>query len=169
MKYVIEDEFDISVARYWDMFFDEAYNAALWPVLKVDWDLKRFDKKGEGDTLVIDREAELTPHRQPPRALQKLISTTIKYVETNVYTAANSEMTTNITPNFMADRITNKGLYRLVPLGDDRCKRVWEGVCEAKIPLLGGRVEDFLVGEVKETYRTATDFTRKWIAEHLSS
>lgn len=169
MKYVIEDEFDISAPRYWEMFFSDAYNDALWPVLQVDWEIKRFDKKGGGDELVIDREAELTPHRQPPKALQKLINTTIRYVEVNRYTAAKSEMTTNITPNFMADRITNKGLYRIVALGDDRCKRVWEGLCEAKIPLLGGRVEDFLVGEVKQTYGTATDFTRKWISEKLSS
>ena len=166
MKYGVEDEFAVSAERYWEIFFSEEYNAALWPVLKVDWDLRRFEKKGEGKDLVIDREAELTPHRQPPKALQKLISTTIKYVEVNHYVAAKSEMSTNITPNFMADRITNKGVYRVVPVGDDRCKRVWEGICEAKIPLLGGKVEDFLVDQVKETYRTATEFTRKWIAEH---
>jgi hypothetical protein len=166
MKYVIEDEFDISVAGYWDMFFSDAYNEALWPVLDVDHKTTRFDKKGEGDDLVIDREAELTPHRQPPKALQKLINTTIRYVETNHYVAAKSEMSTDITPNFMADRITNKGTYRVVPQGEGRCKRIWEGVCEAKIPLLGGKVESFLVDEVKESYRTATSFTRKWIADH---
>jgi hypothetical protein len=166
MKYVIEDTFDVSAQRYWEVFFDEAYNAALWPVLKVDWDLRKFERTGEGDDLVIVREAELTPHRQAPKVIQKLITTTIKYVESNRYEARKSEMTTKIKPNFAADRVTNEGIYRVEPLGDGRCKRIWTGVCEARVPLFGGKIEEFLVSEVQESYRTATDFTRKWHAEH---
>lgn len=169
MKYVIEDDFDVSVDHYWDVFFSDEYNEALWPVLKVDRIVQKLDKTGEGADLIIHREAELTPHRQPPRALQKLINTTIKYVEVNHYTAGKSEMTTVITPNFMADRITNEGTYRVVAAGDGRCKRIWQGTCIAKIPLLGGKVEDFLVGEVTDTYKTATAFTRKWFSDHPAS
>jgi hypothetical protein len=166
MQYVIENTFDVSAKRYWEVFFSEDYAAGLFPHLEIDWKLLKFEKQGEGDDLVIIREAELTPHRQPPKVLQKLITTKIKYVESNVYTASKSEMTTKITPNFGADRVSNGGVYKVEPLGPDKCKRVWEGVCTCKIPLIGGRIEDYLVGEVKESYRGATTFTRKWLAEH---
>jgi hypothetical protein len=44
--------------------------------------------------------------------------------------------------------------------------RIWDGNCEVGIPLVGGKVEKILVDEVKESYRKATAFTRKWHAEH---
>ena len=75
-------------------------------------------------------------------------------------------MKTVTIPGFAADRIHTVGTYRLEPLGPDRVKRVWEGVCECKIPLLGGKVEKHLVDEVRESYRRATVFTRRWIADH---
>ena len=71
-------------------------------------------------------------------------------------------MKTVTIPSFGADRIDNHGTYSIKPLGDDKCVRVWEGSCSCKIPLVGGKVEQWLVGEIKESYRKATDFTRAY-------
>ena len=38
---------------------------------------------------------------------------------------------------------------------------------ECRIPLIGGKIEKHLVQEVRESYRRTTDFTRKWIADHV--
>lgn len=166
MQYTIEDTFDVSAERYWEVFFSEEYNAALWPALDVDWTLLELDRQGEGKDLVIRRRARLVPRREVPKALQKLVSGTISYEEHNVYRASASAMETNTIPSFGADRIDNHGTYSVEPLGENKCKRVWKGVCKCKIPLIGGKVEDFLVGQVRESYGKATEFTRRWHAEH---
>lgn len=166
MKYTIEDTFDVSADRYWEVFFSEEYNQALWPHLRIEHEVLKFERKGEGDDLVIDREQRLTPKREVPALLQKLIKGSITYVEKNHFVAKDNAMKTVTTPSFMADKIDNHGTYRLVELGPDKVKRVWEGVCECRVALVGGKVEKFLVEEIRESYRKATDFTRRWHAEH---
>jgi hypothetical protein len=166
MKYTIEDTFDVSAQRYWEVFFSEPYNAALWPVLNVEHELLELDRKGEGADLVIRRRSRLTPKREVPGFLQKLIKGAISYVEENKFVARDNKMDTSTTPSFMADKIDNHGLYRLEELGPNKVKRVWEGVCACRVPLVGGRVEKYLVDEIRESYRKATEFTRKWHAEH---
>jgi len=166
MEYRIEDEFDVSTARYWEIFFSDEYNDALWPALDIRRELLSMERHGEGTSLRIHREQRLTPQREVPAFIKKLVSGAITYVEKNDFVAADDAMRTVTIPGFAADRITTTGTYRLVALGPNRCKRVWEGVCECRIPLVGGKVEKQLVEEVRESYRRATVFTRKWIAEH---
>ncbi len=166
MEYRIEDEFDVSTARYWDVFFDETYNQALWDSLDIGWELLSLERRGEGDALVIERRQRLTPRREVPGFLSRFVSDKIAYTEHNVFTAAKNAMKTVTTPSFMAEKIKTEGVYRLEPRGDDKLVRVWEGLAEAKIPLVGGRVEKHLVEEIRESYRRATAFTRKWHVDH---
>ncbi|MCX4247505.1 DUF2505 domain-containing protein [Paraliomyxa miuraensis] len=166
MEYRIEDDFDVSAERYWEIFFSDDYNEGLWPALDIKRELLKFDRQGEGAALRIHREQRLTPQREVPAFVKKLVSGAITYVEKNEFVAADSVMKTITIPGFAADRITTTGTYRLVPKGPGRCSRVWEGVCECRIPLLGGKVEKHLIDEVRESYRRATVFTRTWIAEH---
>jgi hypothetical protein len=168
MEYRIEDTFDVSAERYWEIFFSDEYNAGLWPALDIKRELLAFERTGEGPSLRIHREQRLLPQREVPGFIKKLVSGAISYVEKNDFVAADNAMRTVTIPGFAADRITTTGVYRLEPLGDARCKRVWEGVCECRIPLVGGKVEKQLVEEVRESYRRAADFTRKWITQHPS-
>lgn len=166
MQYTIADTFDVSAKRYWDVFFSEEYGKGLWPALRIDWVLDRFDRKGEGPDLVIEREARLTPRREVPALLKRFVKGAITYTETNVFRAATNTMETITIPSFAADRVDNHGSYILEELGPNKVKRIWKGHCSCKIPLLGGKIEKFLVAEIEDSYRAATDFTRKWFAEH---
>jgi hypothetical protein len=166
MEYRIEDSFDLCAERYWEMFFSEEYNAAMWPTLDIGREQLVFERSGEGPDTRIHREQRLVPQREVPRFIKRLVSGAITYVEKNDFTAADNVMKTVTIPGFASDRIRTTGTYRLEPLGPSKVKRVWEGVCECKIPLLGGKVEKHLVEEVRESYRRATVFTRQWIADH---
>lgn len=166
MKYTIEDIFDVSAARYWQVFFDDAFNAALWPALDIACEPIELRRTGEGDALEIVREQRLTPKREVPALIQKFVKGGFSYTEKNTFKARENMMRTVTTPSFMADKITTHGIYRLEVLGPKQVKRVWEGTVECSIPLLGGKVEKILVDEVRESYRRATEFTRKWHASH---
>jgi hypothetical protein len=166
MEYTIEDTFDVSAKRYWEVFFDQAYNEAQWKHLDIDWELLEFERRGEGDDLVIVRKQRLTPRRDVPKMLKKLVKGAIQYVEHNDFKARESRMLTKTVPNFGADRIDNHGIFRVENVGPDKCKRIWEGHCSCSIPLLGGTVERHLVGEIRESFDRGTNFTRRWFAEH---
>ena len=166
MEYTIRDTFDVSADRFWEVFFSDEYNAGLWPALEVDYKRLKFERSGEGKDLRIIREQELTPHRQAPKVVQKMVSGTVSYVEKNDFSAAKSAIQIVTIPNFAADRVDNHGEFRVEARGDDKCERIWAGVCKVKIPLVGGQVEKYLVGEIQESYRRATEYTRKFLAEH---
>lgn len=166
MKYAIEDTFETTPEHFWETFFSDAYTAALWPALDIEWELLHFDRQGEGESLVIERKARLTPNREVPRFLRSMLDRAVSYVESNRYEARTHEMPTEIEPNIMPDRIENRGVLRLERLGDGKINRIWEGTCVAKVPLIGGHIETMLVDLTKDSYRKATTFTRDWLRAH---
>ena len=137
MKYTIEDVFDVSAPYYWQVFFSQEFNEALWPALNIEWQLLQLDRRGEGDTLEIDRAQRLTPKRELPAFMEKLVKGKLSYVEKNVFKARDNLMRTTTTPSFMPEKIDTHGIYRLEVLGPHRVKRIWEGNCEVRVPLVG--------------------------------
>jgi Protein of unknown function (DUF2505) len=166
MKYTIEDTFDVSAASYWETFFSEEFNRAMWPALDITWEPISLERKGEGESLEIIRVQKLSPKRELPALIQKFVKGGLSYTERNEFKARENAMRTKTTPSFMADKIDTYGVYRLEELGAKRVKRVWEGTFECNIALIGGKIEKMLVEEVRESYRRSTDFTRQWHASH---
>lgn len=166
MHYTISDDFDTSPEHYWEVFFDEAYGAELFKKLRVGREVLEVKREGEGDGLVIRRKIKLSPQREVPPLVQKFVKGAITYTEQNVYTARTSSMDVVTIPGFMADALQTRGVYRVQALGPGKCRRIWDGDINCKIPLLGGKVEKHIVEEVTQSYRDTTDFTRKWLAEH---
>lgn len=168
IEYEIVDEFATTPERYWPMFFSEAYNAALWKALDIRHELLEFRREGEGDGEVIHRVQRLTPKRDVPPALQKLVGGAIAYEERNVWRARDNAMEVVTIPNFFADKFDTRGTYRLESIGDNRLRRIWTAHCKCGVAFVGGKIEKQVVEEVKRSYRATTAFTQKWIAEQMS-
>lgn len=166
MRYRIADEFDTTVARYWDMFFGDDYNDGLWPALDMGYERVSFTREGEGDDLVIRREQILTPRRELPGFMKKLVQGALTYREKNVFRARDNRMEVETIPSVLADKIVSAGTYWLEPAGEGRVRRVYEGEVTCKIPLVGGKIEKQIVSEVEESYRKTTRFTRDWLAKN---
>lgn len=166
MRYTITDEFDATPQRYWEVFFDEAYNRALFERLRVGREVQGLSREGEGDALVIRRKQKLTPQREAPAILQTFIKGAVSYVEDNHFVARTNSMEVVTTPSFMADSIVTRGTYRLEPIGPARVRRIWDGEVTVNVRFVGGKAEKFIVDEVTASYRTTTEFTRQWLAEH---
>jgi hypothetical protein len=167
IEYEVVDEFATVPSKYWEMFFSDEYNTALWAHLDIAREVLEFRREGEGDAAVIHRTQRLTPRRDVPSALRKLVSDSISYVEKNVWRARDNQMEVVTTPNFFADKFAAKGIYRLEAIGNDKLRRVWKASCECRVPLVGGKVESHVVEEVKRSYKATTIFTRDWIAKRL--
>ncbi|PRP93947.1 hypothetical protein ENSA5_41830 [Enhygromyxa salina] len=167
IEYEIVDEFATTPDKYWDMFFSEEYNVALWKALDMEREVLKFERKGEGPDETIERIQRLTPKRDVPSALRKLVKDAIRYEERNTWRRGDNLMHVVTIPNFFADKFTTKGTYRLVAKGDNKLDRIWKATCECRVALVGGKVEKHVVEEVKRSYQATTIFTRKWVAEKL--
>ena len=168
IEYEIVDEFATTPDKYWDMFFSEEYNLALWKHLDIEWELVKFERTGEGQDEVIHRIQRLTPKRDVPAALRRVVKGAVAYEERNVFHRSKSSMETVTIPSFFADKFEAKGVYELVAKGDNKLDRIWRANCKCTVPLVGGKVEKVVVDEVKRSYQASTKFTRQYIAEHLS-
>jgi len=164
IEYTIEDEFEATVDDYWSMFFSKAFNDALWPHIDVEYELLDYREEQDGD--VIHRRQRLTPKREVPRALQRLVKGAISYEEANVWRKADSAMSVVVTPSFMSSSFDSTGTYTVKPAGEGKVLRRWTSKVICKVPMVGGSVEKTVVDSVKESYRRTTQFTREWIAEH---
>ena len=117
IEYRIEDDFDIDVDGYWDMFFSEDYAARMWPAIDIQYELVELERKGEGKDETIHRIQKLTPIRDIPAVLKKVVSGAIAYTEHNEFSRAKSEMTTKTVPSFLAEKLDTQGVYSVVAGG----------------------------------------------------
>jgi hypothetical protein len=64
----------------------------------------------------------------------------------------------------LSDRFDMKGDYTVSPLdGGKRCRRDFKGNVKVSIPLIGGRIETYMIDEMKRNYDLAAATTRRWI------
>jgi hypothetical protein len=166
MRYTISDDFDTSLEHYWQVFFDDAYNAELYKRLKVGREVLEVKQEGEGESLVIRRKVKLSPQREVPALVAKFVKGAITYTEQGVFTARTNTLEVVTIPGFMAEQLTTRGTYKVQSLGPTKVRRTWDGEISCKIPLLGGKVEKHIVEEVTASYRDTTEFTRKWLVDH---
>ena len=165
MHYTLTDDFDTTIPHYWEVFFDDAYNAELYKRLKIGREVLDVQREGEGESLIIRRKVKLTPQREVPALFARFVKGAITYTEQNVYTARTSTMEVVTIPGFMADALTTRGIYKVTTVGPGKVRRTWDGDIVCKIPLVGGKVEKGIAEEVTQGYRDTTEFTRKWLAE----
>lgn len=163
IKYRIEDEFETTVDAYWEMFFSDAYNDALWEHLDIDRTQTEFRREGEGDAEVIHRRQQLTPRREVPKVLKKMVGDAISYEEINVFRRKDSAMQVTTIPNFMGDKFDAVGTYTIKEVSPGKVVRIWEAHCSCSVPLVGRKIAQHVVDEVHDSYERTTAFTRKWL------
>jgi hypothetical protein len=166
MRYTISDDFDTSLEHYWQVFFDDAYNAALYQRLRVGREVLDVQREGEGEALIIRRKIKLSPQREVPALVARFVKGAITYTEQGVFTARTNTLEVVTIPGFMADQLTTRGTYRVQALGPNKVRRSWDAEVTCRVPLLGGKVEKHIIEEVTTSYRDTTDFTRQWLRDH---
>lgn len=165
MHFKFEHEFDLDAASYWDLFFSEDYNKDLYAELKMK-DRKVLEQKEEGG--VLRRTVKLVPGKEVPAIFKSIVSD-MSYTEKNVYRKERSEMEVVVEPALMKDKFDLRAVYSVKPLGDKKVRRTFEGDVNIKIMLIGGKMEKYMVDELRESYETAARVTRKWIEKRKAA
>jgi len=165
MQFRFVHDFDVEPAGFWEIFFSEAFEAELFRGLKMrSW--KVTERRDEGARL--HRTVKLEPDMAVPSWASSVVRET-GYTEIDVFQKAESKMDVTIEPAVMRDRFHLSGVFAVTPLGPGRCRREFAGELKVSIPLLGGRIEKFMVDQIRDGYDQAAHITRDYLAKQKSS
>ena len=159
--------FPIAPRAFWQLFLlDDDFRAAFYEHLALDLEHLDIKTHGEGDDLVIERDIEMTPHRDLPGFLKKALSGASKVRERGRYSARERKYEVEIVLPVIGRRVDFRGVYTWAD-SDHETRRTWRATCNARIPLFGGKLESFLLGQVEDSHQRGALFTERYIKEKL--
>ena len=167
MRQTIEHVFDTSPARLWEVFFfDEAYARGLNERLRLRVERRELQHEGSGDTLIVRRKLQFVPDRELPPVLKRLFSGASSVKETGEFNAALRRYSVKIELPMIAAMVDYGGDYTWDTLPSGQVRRLWSGRCEARIPLIGARVEAYLLGELERSLSEGALYTRQYLRDN---
>ena len=164
MQFRFVHDFDVEPAGFWEMFFSEAFENELFRGLKMKtW--KVLERRDEASKL--HRTVKIEPDMAVPSWATSVVKET-GYTEIDVFHKADSKMDVKIDPAVMRDRFQLSGVFAVTPLGPGRCRREFSGEIKVSVPLLGGKIEKFMIDQIRDGYDQAARITRDYLAKQKS-
>jgi len=161
MKVVIEHVFaDLTCAAYEELFFDEAFNAALGRALHLGRKLLLLERTPDRITRHICYE----PVRDPDSPANHVFGTSrASFVEELDYDRPARRGAWRTIPNRFADRVKNRGTLEIAddPAG---VRRIVRGEVDVKLFGFGRMIERMIVAEIEKSYAATAAFTAAWLA-----
>ena len=161
MNFHFSHEFDIDVANYWKIFLSPEFNQDMFlNELKMK-EYKVAELKDDGKRM--HRVQSLEPSTPIPGFLQSVIKSA-GYTEVDDLDWATNVMNVKIETAMFKDRFNMEGKYSVTPLdGGKRCRRDFKGEVKVSMPLIGGKIEKFMLEQIRDSYEIAARVTRRWI------
>lgn len=160
MQFTFSHDFDVTPEGFWAIFWDEAYNKALYQALAIRSRTVLKDEEAGGARR---RSQRLEPTVPVPGWASSVIKD-LSYTEHDVYHKDRSSMDVEIEPIMAKDRFKMSGVFAVTPLGEGRCRREFRGEVKISVPLLGGKLEKMMVDQMRDAYDQAARVTREFIA-----
>ena len=157
----IVHDFNTDPASYWKVFLHEPYNVEL------------YDRIGVKERTVLDRSEDartvkwsirIVPKRDLPTVIKKIVGGDLGYTEISTLHRDENWIDVKVVPSLMKERTTIKAKYTLVPVGDKKVRRTFEGDIHIDLPLVGKKVEAVILEDMQRSYDVAAKVTSEWLA-----
>lgn len=165
MQFTIKHRFKTDVEVFWDkVFFDEEYNRSLF----VDYlnfsvfNVLSFEKHSNG---VIQRRLELAPKVEVPKAVKRVLGSSVNYIEEGKFDPDAKSWMFKIHPQMGSQTIKTHGKLWTEPCGDRELERICSINTEVKIFGIGRMVEEMIEKQTRVSYDRAAEFTDQWIRD----
>lgn len=156
-------DINCSVATFWKVYFDPAFNEALLrDIMKVD-DYKIL--ASEDNDREIRRTITGKPRVTLPAPIKKMIGDGFSFTEEGRFDKATQLWHFKIRISTFGDKARNEGTMRLEPIGDNKVRRVADAVVEAKIFGVGGMIEGGMEKQMQEGWAAGAEFMNRWLAD----
>lgn len=160
MEFSFVHEFSVEPEGFWQLFFSEPYEKELFARLKMK-SYSVLERRDEG--RLYRRVLELSPEMELPSWAGSVVRET-RYREHDLLHRDRSVMDVSIEPAILKERFAMNGVFKVTPLSGGRCRREFSGEIRILVPLIGGKIEKFLVERMREGYDAAAALTREFIA-----
>lgn len=168
MLHTIEQRFEVPAEHLWQVFFfDDAFGEALARQLRLHVSDSELQYEGAGPTLLVRRRRSLTPTRHLPAALERILGTQRTIVESGDFSAQHRRYSVQLELPRIGTRVRCEGEYTWQPLPDGGLLRVWQGCCEARIPVVGPTIERYLLAEIANSLAATHLFMGQWLRENV--
>jgi Protein of unknown function (DUF2505) len=165
MNFAFAHDFDIDVAGYWKIFLAADFNKEMFAELRMK-DYKVL--KQEDDGKHFRRIQTLEPTTPIPGFLQSIIKST-GYTEIDDLDWSTNVMDVKIETQMFKDRFHMQGKYSVSPLdGGKRCRREFKGEVKVSMALIGGKIEKYMMEQLRDSYEIAARVTKRWIEKSKS-
>ncbi len=163
MRFELRHAMPRSAAVAWQAFFhDDRYQAALQA--RADHDAEELERAVRGGLAYV--KTQITSHKDLPPVMARAIGASrLSYVLEQWRDDAKMELRWKVTPPAARDKVRAEGTYRLVARPEG-CERLVNGEISVSIPLVGGKIEKAIGGELKKSYEDSAVFARQWLMEH---
>ncbi len=163
-RFTIVHEFACTPERFWRLFFDPGFNAALYR------DALRVVDYAVHTSRETDAELRRTitgrPELRLPAAAQKIVGDRLTFTEDGRFDRAAQIWRASLTTSTFGDKVQSTTTIRVEPAGPTAIRRVGELEIAAKIFGVGGLVEGSMESSVRESWDAASRFTAEWLARH---
>ena len=161
----LRHEFECDEDTYWEKtLFDPAFNERLYiEVLKFP--AYELLETHEDDAKKTRRVRIDPPLGNMPGPVKKAIGDRFSYIEEGTFDKKARTYAFKITPSTMGDKAKTFGELRCEKLGDRKLVRIAKVTVEVKFFMVGGMVEQKILGDLRQSYDAAATFTRAYLKE----
>jgi hypothetical protein len=165
MNFSFVHEFDIDPAGYWKIFLSPEFNKEMF----ADLNMKEYKVlKQEDDGKHFHRVQQCEPSTPIPGFLQSVVKSA-GYTEIDDLDWGTNIMRIKIETQMFKDKFRMEGDYIVTPLdGGKRTRREFKGEVKVGIPLIGGKIEKFMMEQLRDSYDKAAKTTRRWVEKQKS-
>ena len=164
MKLYSQADFQADPATVWNVFASQIFMDRLREVTQITQTV--LERREEGG-LVIERIGNVSAKELPSIMSRALGSRTLTYEQTNRFDPATNRLEWAVQLPVMSNKVDIRGVTTAVVKGSG-CVRTVDGVCNVRVPLVGGRIEKAIVSEFTKSYARAADIARALIREQGS-
>jgi hypothetical protein len=161
----IEHDFDCSEQAFWNTFLDQKYNQEMFcgRMKFPRWEVVSFNTTETEMRRVIEVEPYVG---NLPGPIKKVLGDSIRYREEGHLDRKANSYQLKIVPSKLADKILVNGRQYTTPLGDNKCRRIFEATIEVKIFGIGSLIEKNVVSDLTKSYEVGAVFTRNYMQQH---
>lgn len=160
----IQDVIQCSEARYWELFFQEAWH-------------RRMILEGLGFGAVnvtsftetpdeIRRDLQMTPKLHLPDAVNRALGSSMAIVESGRFARATRTWTFRHKVSVMTEKLDISGSVQTETDSNGHCRRNGQVNFEARIFGLGSLIERAAEGNTRRGFQDAANWTNRWLAEN---
>jgi hypothetical protein len=164
LEFTVKHEIACSTERFWTLFFDPDFTKEMivgglgFASCDID-DVRQVGNERH-------RQMRVIPKLDIPAAVAKLLGPKLGYTEHGVFYEETKVWDHRLELSVLSDRIRMGGKVRAESAGDDKCTRIADLWCEAKILGLGKMIEKAAEKNMRDGWGRSADWMNGWLKAH---